>query len=365
MTSSELDLTDFPLDIASSTHPAIHLQYMELCVRYYMFFEANPQYITQTLEFFVSFIHHDHPKVKLRSWYLVQRFVKHVRLHIGNIAETVTQALGDLLPIKAEVPEEGSENDNEDISSSDDGQSASARFTSQLYLYETIGCISSVRAVPISSQVLLIRSVMSPLFSDMESNLMQASSGNKQARLQIHHLIMALGTLARGFSDWSPAQSGSSPPAAVVSNEFARASEAILVALETLKSSFEIREAARFAFSRFIGVLGNRILPQLPRWIDGLLTPDSTRDEMALFMRLLDQVVHGFKLEIYGILNTLLTPFLQRVLAGIGEAAAGTDDEIQLAELKREYLAFLTVIINNDLESVLVSEGRSISSTVH
>ena len=355
-----VDMTDCVLDVASSSHPAIHLQYMELCVRYYMYFEANPQYITRTLEFFVSSIHHDHPKVKLRSWYLIQRFVKHVRLHIGNIAETVTQALGDLLPIKAEVPEEGSETDKEDLSSSDDGQSASARFTSQLYLYETVGCISSVKAVPIDSQVLLVRTVMSPLFSDMELNLGPASSGNKQARLQIHHLIMALGTLARGFSDWSPAQSGSSPPASVVSSEFARASEAILVALEALKSSFEIREAARFAFSRLIGVLGNHILTQLPRWIDGLLTPDSTRDEMALFMRLLDQVVHGFKTEIYDILNTLLTPFLQRVFAGIGEAAAGTDDEIQLAELKREYLAFLTVIINNDLESVLVSEGRSI-----
>ena len=325
-----------------------------------MFFEANPQFISRALEYFVSFVHHDHPKVKLRSWYLIQRFVKHVRLHIGNIAETITQALGDLLPIKAEIPENGSEND-EEISSSDDGQSANARFTSQLYLYETVGCITSVKAVPIDNQVLLIRSVMSPLFSELESNLAQAGIGGKYARLQVHHLIMALGTLARGFSDWNPAQTSTSPPAPAVSDEFARASEAVLVALEALKDSFEIREAGRFAFSRFIGVLGNRILPQLPRWIDRLLTSDSTRDEMALFMRLLDQVVYGFKTEIFEILNTLLTPFLQRVFAGIGEAATGTDDEIQLAELKREYLAFLSVVVNNDLESVFVSEGMYIS----
>ncbi|KAL9124405.1 MAG: hypothetical protein Q9217_006260 [Psora testacea] len=344
-------------DVASSSHPAIQLQYMELCVRYYMFFEANPQYITRVLEYSVSFVHHEHPKVRLRSWYLLQRFVKHVRPQIGNIAETVLQALGDLLPIKAELPEEGSDNDNQDISS-DDGQSANARFTSQLYLYETVGCISSVKAVPTNGQVLLMRSVMNPLFSDLETHLGQAESGDKRARLQIHHIIMALGTLARGFSDWTPAQTASntSPPAMPVSEEFARASEAILLALERLKSSFEIREAARFAFSRFIGVLGSHILPQLPRWIDGLLTQDSSKDEVALFMRLLDQVIFGFKTEIYDILNSLLTPFLQRVFAGIGEAAAGTDDEIQLAELKREYLAFLTVVLSNDLETVLVSE---------
>ena len=331
---------------------------MELCVRYYMFFEANPQYISRVLEYFVTFVHHDHPKVRLRSWYLLQRFVKHVRPQIGNIAETVMQALGDLLPIKAEIAEEASGNEDGDMSS-DDGQSASARFASQLYLYETVGSVSSVKAVPIDNQVLLMRSIMDPLFSDLEAHLGRAVSGDKRARLQIHHLIMALGTLARGFSDWTPANSASnaSPPAAAVSEEFARASQAILVALGRLKSSFEIREAARFAFSRFIGVLGNRILSQLPRWIDGLLTQDSTKDEVALFMRLLDQVIFGFKTEIYDILNTLLTPFLQRVFTGIGEAAAGTDDEIQLAELKREYLAFLTVVLNNDLESVLVSEG--------
>ena len=326
-----------------------------------MFFEANPQYITRALEYFVSFIHHDHPKVRLRSWYLIQRFAKHVRSHIGNIAETVTRSLGDLLLIKAELPEDDPDNENDDASSSDDGQSASARFASQLYLYETVGCVTSVKAVPIEEQVLLLRSVMHPLFSDLEAHLGPAVSGNKQAQHQIHHLIMALGTLARGFSDWVPTPTGSSPVVPACSEEFARASEAILLALEQLKAAFEIREAARFAFSRFIGVLGNRILQQLPRWINGLLTPDTTRDEMALFMRLLDQVVHGFKAEIYDILNTLLTPFLHRVFAGIGEAAAGTDDEIQLAELKREYLAFLTVILNNDLESVLVSEGKRVS----
>ncbi|KAG8526816.1 uncharacterized protein KY384_008245 [Bacidia gigantensis] len=345
--------------IASSSHPAVHLQFMELAVRYYMFFQANPTYISQVLEYFVSFVHHNHPKVKLRSWYLLQRFVKHVRPNLGNIAETVIRALADLLPIKAEIPDENSDHDN-DETSSNDGQSAHARFTSQLYLYETVGTVSSVKVLPVENQALLLNSVINPLFSDLEAHLQSATSGNKQSQLQVHHLIMALGTLARGYSDWTPAYAADNavPPAAAVSEEFGRVYDAILVALEQLRSSFEIREAARFAFSRLIGVLGNRILTQLPRWIDGLLTVDSTKDEMALFIRLLEQVVFGFKTEIYGILNSLLTPLLQRVFSGIAEAATGTDDEIQLAELKREYLSFLTTVLNNDLEAVLVSEGK-------
>lgn len=325
-----------------------------------MFFEANPQFITSVLERFVQFVHHDHIKVRMRSWYLLQRFVKHVRNHIGNVAQTLVRSLGVLLPIRAELPEETSENEEEDVSSNENRETPDARFSSQLYLYEVVGCVCSARSLPVEEQVLLLHSVISPLFSDMQANIIAGEGGDRRAILQVHHLIMALGTLARGYSEWSPGSTASSatPPAAAVSEEFCQTAEAVLMALERLQSSFDIREAARFAFSRLVGVLGNRILPQLPRWIQGLLTQTSTKDEMAMFMRLLDQVVFGFKSEIFEILNTLLTPFLQRVFAGIGEPAAGTDDEIQLAELKREYLSFLLVILNNNLEAVLVSEGK-------
>ena len=329
---------------------------MELCVRYSAFFETNVHLIPRALTKFVEFIHHNHVKVRARSWYLFLRFSKSLRQHIGNIAENIIQAMSDLLPIKAELPENAS--DIDDMSSDENDQSASARFHSQLYLYEVIGCICSANAVPMDNQVRFIRSVITPLFLDLEAHLNSAKAGDERASLQVHHLIMALGTLARGFSDWTPsnASSTSPPPATIISEEFTQTAEAILLALESLSSSFEIREAARFSFSRLIGVLGSRILPQLPRWIDGLLSQASTKDEMALFLKLLDQVVYGFKSEIFDILNTLLTPFLQRVFSGINEPASGTDDEIQLAELKREYLTFLLNLMNNNLASALVSE---------
>lgn len=334
---------------------------MEICVRYYRFFEINTELITRVLEKFVQFVHHNHVKVRNRSWYLLQRFVKHVRNHIGDIAGTLIQALGPLLPIKAELPEDGSDGsdqDREDMSSNENEETANAQFNSQLYLYEAIGCICSARSILVENQVAYLRSVINPLFADLQAHIPQAESHDKRAALQVHHLIMALGTLARGYSDWTPGASGAQntvPPAAAISEEFVKSAEAILVALERLRLLFDVREAARFAFSRLLGVLGNRILPQLPRWIDGLLSQTSTKDEMALFIRLLDQVVFGFKTEIFDILNTLLTPFLQRVLAGMREETVGTDDEIQLAELKREFLSFLLVVLNNNLEAVFVS----------
>jgi exportin-T len=56
-----------------------------------------------------------------------------------------------------------------------------------------------------------------------------------------------------------------------------------------------------------------------------------------------------------------LTPFLQRVFSGIADPTTGTDDEIQLAELKREYLNFLLAVLNNDLGAVIISESKSSS----
>ncbi|KAL4760217.1 Ran GTPase-binding protein LOS1 [Aspergillus foveolatus] len=343
-------------DIRSFTHPATQLQYMEICVRYSSFFHTHTHLIPGVLESFLQLAHHPMKKVKTRAWYLFQRLVKQLRAYIDNVAQTVVEALGDLLVIQAELPSESS--DGDEMSSEDHEGSTDAVFNSQLYLFEAVGIICSIPTIPADKQVLYAQSVLSPVFVDMEKNLGSAKSGDARAVLQIHHDIMALGTLARGFSDWQPGTSSPAAqlPAPEVSEAFSQVSEATLVALESLKASFDIRTASRFAFSRLIGVLGSRILPQLPRWIDGLLTQTSSRDEMALFLRLLDQVIFGFKGEIYNILDALLMPFLQRVFSGIADPTSGTDDEIHLAELKREYLNFLLAVLNNDLGAVIISE---------
>lgn len=336
---------------------------MEICVRYAAVFDAYPEHIGPVLENFVRLVHHDHVRIKARSWYLFFRFVKHMRPRVGNVAETVIQSISDLLPIKAEAP--GDDNDD-DMSSDEQDNSEAALFTSQLYLYEAIGYISSAPGTPADKQALYVRSVMNNLFSDMEAHLPRAKAGDAQAVNQIHHIVMALGMLAHGFSEGLPSSSSGSggggpkkpSPDKCVSDEFSRAAEAILVALGEFNSSFEVRTACRSAFSRLLGVLGSAVLPQLPQWIEGLLSRSSGKDEMAFFLRILDQVVYEFKGEIYEVLNVLLTPLQQRIFSGLSEPATGTDDHIQLGELRREYLSFILVILNNNLGGTLVSEAN-------
>lgn len=326
---------------------------MEICVRYTAFFEAQRQYIPQVLENFVRLIHHDHARIKVRSWYLFLRFVKQLRSHVGNVAHTVIRSISDLLPIKAEVA--NSEADD-DMSSDESDHSADAVFNSQLYLFEAVGCISSSTATPAADQGLYARSVMEPLFADMSATLPRAKAGDAQAMLQIHHIIMALGTLANGFADSNASTAQKAPPPKALSDEFSRAAEAILFALAELSANGEIRAACRSALTRLLGVLGNAVLPQLPQWIEGLLSRSSSKDEMAMFLRLLEQVVFNFKTEIYDILDLLLTPLLERVFGGLSEPINGTDDEIQLQELRREFVSFVQIILQNNLGGVLVSQ---------
>ncbi|KAF2751691.1 Xpo1-domain-containing protein [Sporormia fimetaria CBS 119925] len=341
-------------DLANYPHPLIQLQYMEICVRYHQFFEQNSHFIPKVLQHFVTLTHNNHVRVRSRSWYLFQRFVKPLRAQLGNVSQDIIQALGDLLTIKAELPDDAGD---DDMSSDEEDQSADALFLSQLYLFEAVGCIASSGTVSTENKKLYAQTIMNPLFTDMQQTLGQAQGGDERAILQIHHIIMAIGTLARGYSDWSPSSS-STLPQSEVSDEFTKASEAILVALKSLNGSMDVRTAARFAFSRLVAVLGSRILQQLPSWIEGLLSLDSTMDEMSVFLKVLGQVMFTFKSEIAGVLDTLLSPLLQRIFSALAVTPAGTDDEIQLAELRREYLNFILALLGNGLGSVLISSNN-------
>ncbi|CAI6335886.1 unnamed protein product [Periconia digitata] len=340
-------------DLANYPHPAIQLNYMEICVRHHQFFEQNPHLIQKVLQNFVSLTHHTHIKLRSRSWYLFQRLVKHLRSQLGNISYEVIQAIGDLLTIKAELPEDSTD----DMSSDDEDQAEDALFNSQLYLFEAVGCIASSNTVSTENQKLYAQTIMTPLFNDLEQTLPQARNGDERSIAQIHHIIMAIGTLARGYSDWN-LSSNSELPQSVVSEEFGKASEAILVALKSMNTSAKIRNAARFAFSRMIAVLGARLLQDLPSWIEGLLTLTSSMNEISTFLKVLNQVVYTFKAEISGILDTVLTPLLQRIFTALALTPSGTDDLNQLRDLRREYLNFINVVLNNGLGAVFVSEAN-------
>ena len=344
-------LTHVGNNIALHPHPSVQIRFMEVAVRYHSFFDKQPDFIPQVLDGFVNLAHSGHTKVRYQAWNLMLRFIKSVKSHMAPYSKQAVQALLDLLVISAELKLV-----NED--ESDGGETRDVRFNSQIYLFEGIGCMISVLP-DVSEQKAIIGPVTDLLKPVYASAIGPATERNPQAILQMHHVITAWATLARGTSDWTP-NSSLTPPSEELAIAFVDAMECTLRALEIprLNEQEDIRNAARFAFPRLLGVLGSRMLPQLPRWIEGLLSKNSTKDEMSSFLRILEQVVFGFKGDIYPVMDRFLQPLLERLLGAINMPIEGTDDEVFLAELRREYLNFLLIMLNNGLESVFTSDGR-------
>ena len=340
-------------NVPSFPHPTAQLHVMEICVRFHSFFEQAPLHLPKVLEDFVRFAHSNNVKVRHRAWHLFLRFTRTERVKLGDLAEGIIRSISDLLTIRAVVPS----NDDADDSSSSNQGPLDSTFQSQLFLFEAFGTLASVPSLSADQKISLVRLAVDPLIDGMKEYGDAAARGDEKASYQTHHYVEATGTLARGFSDWVPGKTAS-PVSEEVAAEFRKASEVILSILGGLKHSYMIREAARFAFSRLVGVIGYTLLEQLPRWIDGLLSSGSSREEMANFLRLLAQVIFSFKEQIYPALDGLLSILLERIFAGFSQPTEGTDDALELGDLRREYLNFLNVLLTNNLEGVLVSTAN-------
>jgi exportin-T len=158
----------------------------------------------------------------------------------------------DLLPISVEIPElEDGEPDvlGEFIRGSN--------FDSQLYLFETAGILTSLTFKTPERQASLLLSLVRPLMDELSTNfqLYQEKGSNMEDLdtlvpiVNVHHIIMALGNIAKGFPDYPTVvpENYIMPPLDV----FAEVSRAILVCLEAMN----VFKVVRDAVSRFHSVL--------------------------------------------------------------------------------------------------------------
>merc|ERR1711939_1104390 len=141
--------------------------------------------------------------------------------------------------------------------------SGSRFFKSQLDLYETMGTLISILNQVPEQQVTLLRTGLMPLITDLQASVRTsiASVEDVRAIVQAHHLIMAVGSIAKGFPDTSSRGNATVWP---WMNEFKQAAEAILACARAMGSFSIVREAARHAFTRLIGPAGETILPTIP-----------------------------------------------------------------------------------------------------
>lgn len=115
-------------------------------------------------------------------------------------------------------------------------------FDSQLYIFETVGSLVSLLSKNPEQQASVLLSIVTPLMDVLSTNLSLVKSDKDVIPiLNVHHAIMALGNIAKGFPDYpSPVPEGYSFAPLEV---FRQVSRAILVALEAMKAFKAVRDA--------------------------------------------------------------------------------------------------------------------------
>lgn len=325
------------------------MQYFENLARYYQLFEHHPEHLPQALASFVDTrgLHHPLKQIRTRCWYLFQRFVRNLKPKLAPYVENVLTSISDLLTIQAEPILETNTMDGTPVPSA-------STFDSQLYLFETVGLLISMEGLDPLKQSEYLKIVLQPIVDSIQKSTTQAYNPEDELfLLQIHHSIMAVGSVAKGFPTLvRQVENGAQqPPWMLV---FIQATEIIISALQTYHHISLIRDAVRFTFARLITCLGTEVLPYLPNLINNLLT-ECQVTELIDFLPFIGLIAHKYKPMIEPIMDELLIPLVQRVFDFLNTQPSGTDEALLLLGLRKSYLNFVLSLFNAGLEKVFVS----------
>jgi exportin-T len=158
----------------------------------------------------------------------------------------IIDGIRDLLEIHVELPELEDATQQELL---DEAVAAPGLFDPQLYLYETTGILVSLMFKTPEREAAVLLSIVKPLLNDLSLGLLAATKNVPDVTtiLKIHHLIMALGNIAKGFPDYpSPVPEGYILPPLDVFADIARA---ILLCLEAMNVFKVVRDAVNFLIS--------------------------------------------------------------------------------------------------------------------
>lgn len=174
-------------------------------------------------------------------FYLFHRFIKEGKNGIPpEIALSLIGGIRDLLIIQVELPEL-EEPDQQDLLT--EAIKNPGIFESQLYMFEAVGTLVNILYRNPEEQASLLKSITKLLLDELSINLQSSTKGTQDilAIVRVHHIIMALGNIAKGFPDYpSPVPEGYIGPPLDV---FGQVAQAILVCLEAMNVFKVVRDA--------------------------------------------------------------------------------------------------------------------------
>ncbi|KAG0671442.1 pre-tRNA nuclear export protein [Maudiozyma exigua] len=346
----------------------VQISFFELVVRHNNFLNNDKDEFALLNVFCSDFgMFNKREKVRVRTWYLFTRLLKITKPRLStNIVNEIINKISQLLVIKVgNVSPDGTEDDT--------------TFSNQMYLFEGIGLLIGANS---DQNYGILDTVLVPLFKDLETCI-SSQIQTPEVILQCHHILMAIGTLARGVQ-------GGLVPENQVNNalvnkklitkslieKFSNIAEVVLVTFSFFNKFENIRDASRFTFSRLIPILNSDIVPFANKLIALFLESDLKVLEMNDFLGFLGQMVHMFHKDegCYQLYNNLLTPVIEKIHSlftqieqehgansAVTENNGGkniviTDTFRDKVLLKKAYYSFLQSFVTNSATSLLLSD---------
>ncbi|THH18865.1 hypothetical protein EUX98_g8885 [Antrodiella citrinella] len=361
----ETDYSEYPLTrhgemlyalmqsgISSYPHKAVAMQFFETAARYGDFFKVRKDCIVPTLRAMLDTrgLHNPDTRLRPRVFYLFHRFIKEDRNEIStDVAISLLDNIRDLLTVEVELPE--IEDEREPLTEAVNNPSM---FDSQLYLFETAGTLVSLFYKEPERASALLLSVVKPLLDQMSTNLRAVKGPDDLLPiLTVHHDIMALGNVAKGYPDYpSPVPDNYVPPPLDV---FSQVAQAILVSLEAMNVFRVVRDATRFAFTRVLATTGPSITHLIPPLMANLLA-HCEPTELNDFMNFIGLLVHKLLNEMFDVLDQLIGPLSSHINDLLSQPITGTDDQFTHTETKRAYLTLLNSIMSAGLHGIFISD---------
>ena len=290
-------------------------------------------------------------------FYLFHKFVKDDRNEIPlELGPTLLDRIRDVLVITVELPELENPSEEDLLT---EAIKKPGIFDSQLYLFEVVGLLVSLHFKSVENATSLLLSFVQPLLDDLQTNLQAIKSAQDVVQiLKVHHIVMALGDIARGFPDYpDPVPEHYVPPPIPV---FRQMTQAIVVSLEAMNVFKPVRDAARFAFARMVATTGAHIIDFIPALMSSLLS-HFEQTELVDFVNFLSQLMHKLNAQISDVLVQLVMPLHARTMELLSAPITGTDDRVVHTDTKKGYLTFLNNVLTNRLHGILLSDGGSYS----
>lgn len=341
------------------THPKNQLGFFELIIRHFStknFTNTTntnlDELICKIIEIFSDYgLFNGVESVRLRTWYLFFRFLSATKPKLNDFfLENLLMKFQPLLVIKAELP----------TRDEDDDLIENGNFSSQLYLFESLGMLVALNGSS-STAAKSVDILFQPLFSSLETCISRNDKEvNPLVPLQAHCLLMAVGTIVKGLDTQSPGKSGSLKNDAAMVSKIGNAAQVVLITLENLNKFESVREASRFAFSRFMPILDLQSSSHLSKLISLILaSPNLKMNELGDFLGFVGQMVHMFKNNdnVFQLLNDLLTPMIRKIYdLLLVEDKDYPHMVLDKYSLKKSYLSFISNLVLNNQFSLLLTE---------